>query len=129
MVAPTFRRMTTDQFFTGFVAALRDEGVEFVDTRDDVHHSKFRVAVDQLTADRRLGKAGALGMPRTLMPTQVTGRYRELDDAFLNLQRGLMSAPNPFYPGIELKMSRERAERILETFEPEQRKELRELAR
>jgi hypothetical protein len=58
----------------------------------------------------------------------MTARYRELDDALLNMQRGFLSAPNPFYPGIRLKLSKARAMKILDGFSPEQRDELHRLA-
>lgn len=120
--------MTKDRFFTGFVAALRHQGVSFVDTRDDAHHTRFRAVVQKIRDERAAGTLGAQALPRTLMPTQVTGRYRELDEALLNMQRGLLSAPNPFYPGIELQMSPDRAERILESFDASERDALETLA-
>jgi hypothetical protein len=120
--------MTAERFFTGFVAALREAGVDFVDTRDDAHHKKFQAVVDRLRETRGAGQPGAARMPRTFMPTQVTGRYRELDDALLSLQRGVLSAPNPYYPGIDLKMSRDRAARRLSRFSDEERALFEELA-
>lgn len=123
------RPMTEERFLAGFVAALRAEGQEFIDTHGDVHHKKFDAVIRTLRADRENGDPGATSLPRTLMPTQMTGRYRELDDALLNMQRGYLSAPNPFYPGIRLKLSRSRANEILNGFAPEQRDELQTLAR
>ena len=121
-------RVTEARFFAGFVAALRAQGVDFVETQDDSHHTRFDRVVQELREARANSEPGARGMPRTLMPTQVTGRYRELDDALLNMQRGIFSAPNPYYPGIQLKLSQDRAERILEDFDPEQRDLLTRLA-
>jgi hypothetical protein len=126
---PKTGRVTEDRFLAGFVAALRHEGVDFVDTHADVHHAKFDVVMDVMRQRQADGDVGALQMPRTLMPTQMTGRYRELDDALLNMQRGHLSAPNPFYPGIRIKMSNARAERTLASFAPEQRQILLQLAR
>jgi len=121
-------RVNESRFFTGFVAALRAKGVDFVDTHDDSHHAKFNRVVQALKEAREKADPGVRGMPRTLMPTQVTGRYRELDDALLNMQRGIFSAPNPYYPGVQLKLSKDRAERILDDFDPDQRKLLVRLA-
>jgi hypothetical protein len=123
------RPMTEERFLAGFVAALRAEGQEFIDTHGDAHHRKFDDVISTLRTDRENGNPGAASLPRTLMPTQMTGRYRELDDALLNMQRGYLSAPNPFYPGIRLKLSRSRAKQILDGFTPEQREELETLAR
>ena len=107
-------RVNEARFFTGFVAALRARGVDFVETQDDSHHARFNRVVQALREARANAEPGAQGMPRTLMPTQVTGRYRELDEALLNMQRGIFSAPNPYYPGVQLKLSEDRAERILD---------------
>jgi hypothetical protein len=121
--------MTEERFLAGFVAALRAEGQEFIDTHGDAHHKRFDNVISALRADRESGNPGAVSLPRTLRPTQMTGRYRELDDALLNMQRGYLSAPNPFYPGIRLKLSKSRAKQILDGFTPEQRDELQTLAR
>jgi hypothetical protein len=121
-------RLNESRFFAGFVAALRARGIDFVDTHDDGHHARFDRVVRTLREARASNDPAAKAMPRTFMPTQVTGRYRELDDALLNMQRGIFSAPNPYYPGIQLKLSKDRAERILEDFEPEQRELFARLA-
>jgi hypothetical protein len=123
------RPMTEERFLAGFVAALRAEGQEFIDTHGDAHHRRFDEVISALRIDRESGSPGAVSLPRTLVPTQMTGRYRELDDALLNMQRGYLSAPNPFYPGIRLKLSKSRANQILDSFTPEQREELQSLAR
>lgn len=121
-------RVNEARFFSGFVAALRAQGVDFVDTHADNHHARFNRVVKALREARAAADPGAQGMPRTLMPTQVTGRYRELDDALLNMQRGIFSAPNPYYPGVQLRLSRDRAERILKDFDPDQQRLLVQLA-
>jgi hypothetical protein len=120
--------VTVKRFLAGFIAALRAEGQEYIDTYGDVHHAKFDETIRALRADQKSGDPGAVSLPRTLMPTQMTARYRELDDALLNMQRGFLSAPNPFYPGIRLKLSKARAMKILDGFSPEQRDELHRLA-
>ena len=124
----TMARVNEARFFAGFVAALRARGVDFVETQDDSHHARFNRVVQALREARANSEPGVRGMPRSLMPTQVTGRYRELDEALLNMQRGIFSAPNPYYPGVQLKLSEDRAERILSDFDPEQRKLLARLA-
>lgn len=121
-------RVNEARFFAGFVAALRARGIDFVETQDDSHHARFDRVVQALRDARANSEPGVQGMPRTFMPTQVTGRYRELDDALLNMQRGIFSAPNPYYPGVQLKLSQDRAQRILDDFDPEQRKLLGRLA-
>jgi hypothetical protein len=121
-------RVNEARFFAGFVAALRTQGIDFVETQDDSHHVRFDRVVQALREARAKSEPGVQGMPRTLMPTQVTGRYRELDDALLSMQRGIFSAPNPYYPGIQLKLSQDRAQRILDDFDPDQRKLLTRLA-
>lgn len=121
-------RVNEARFFAGFVAALRARGLDFIETQDDSHHARFDRVVQALREARANSEPGVQGMPRTLMPTQVTGRYRELDDALLNMQRGVFSAPNPYYPGIQLKLSQDRAERILDDFDPDQRTLLTRLA-
>jgi hypothetical protein len=118
---PSRNRITEDRFLAGFVAALRSVGVEFVDTDEDSHHGRFDSAMEVVRDRQKAGDPGAGAMPRTLMPTPMTGRYRELDDTLLDMQRGHLSAPNPFYPGIRLKLSQERADKILGRFSEDQR--------
>jgi hypothetical protein len=127
-VSPLPRSVTVKRFLTGFIAALRAEGAQYIDTYGDVHHAKFDEAIEALRAGQKRGSPGATSLPRTLMPTQMTARYRELDDALLSMQRGYLSAPNPFYPGVRLKLSKARAQKILDGFSPEQREELLRLA-
>ncbi|MCY2987114.1 MAG: hypothetical protein NTY19_04500 [Planctomycetota bacterium] len=109
--------MNRDDLFRGLLAALRLQGIKFIDTRNDLHHDRFRQVVELL------GECAAEFpcVPSTFIPSPFTGRYRELDDALLRLQRGLLGAQNPFYPGVNLDISESRAERILATFSPEQR--------
>jgi hypothetical protein len=116
--------MNRDDLFRGLLAALRLNGKTFIDTRNDVHHDRFRNVVAVLAECREQFP----DVPSTFIPSPFTGRYRELDDALLRLQRGLLGAQNPFYPGVNLDISESRAERILAAFAPEQRELLLRLA-
>src|SRR5712692_3768805 len=99
--------MSSDQFFRGLLAAMRLAGREFIDTRKDNHHMRFEAAMEFLA------KLGGVDMPHPFIPSPFTGTYREFDDALLQMQRGLLGAQNPFYPGIALHLSSERAQSIL----------------
>jgi len=125
---PRQQRMTEELFLAGFIAALRTEGLDFIETDEDAHHRHFDAAMDRLRELQKDGDTAARGMPRTLMPTPMTGRYRELDDMLLSMQRGYLSAPNPFYAGIRLKLSQPRAAEILDRFSGDQRALLHDLA-
>jgi hypothetical protein len=105
--------MTSEQFFRAFLASLRVHDLEFVDTRNDRHHKRFQLVVDRLRAAQKEHENGAEEMPRALVSSPFTGRYQDFDDALVRLQRGLLGSQNPFYPGIRLTLSKERAERIL----------------
>lgn len=116
--------MKRDDFFRGLFAALRLRGLEFVDTQEDRHHARF-TKVASLLRERR---ADFPEVPQAFVPSPFTSRYRELDDALLRLQRGLLGAKNPFYPGLYLHIKQPVAQEILNEYTPEQRKLFLDLA-
>lgn len=116
--------MNRDDFFRGLLSALRLDGLEFIDTRNDDHHTRFQRVVELLRAH----EADFADLPNFFFPSPFTGRYREFDDALLRLQRGLLGAQNPFYPGVNVDISENRARRILESFPQEQQTVFRRLA-
>jgi hypothetical protein len=107
--------MTRDDLFRGLLAALRENGVKFIDTQNDAQHSSFRRVVGLL----QKCQGEFPNIPFTFVPSPFTGRYRELDDALLRLQRGFLGARNPFYAGVNLNLSEDRAKRILNGYSPE----------
>ncbi len=118
----------TDDFFAGFLAALRLRGEEVVDTRNNVQHEQFRQVARLLETFRRDGAPGAAELPRLFRPAMATGLYGELDDALLQLQEGFGNSPNPSYLGLKLDLSQEQARDVLEEFSPDARKLLDQLA-
>lgn len=116
-------------FFRGFLAALRLRDQEFVDTRSNAHHERFRAVAQRLEEAHRNGVPGAEDLPRMFRPTMATGLYGEFDDALLQLQEGYGSSPNPSYSGLKLVISEDRAEDALEEFSPEARALLDDLAK
>ena len=116
--------MTRDDLFRGLLAALRERGVEFIDTREDDHHARFQRVVEMLDEVREEFP----NVPSTFIPSPFTGRYREFDDALLRLQRGLLGAQNPFYPGVNLDISKQRAHRILANYKTEEQQLFANLA-
>jgi len=120
--------MSDEAFFRLFLAALRASGVSYIDTRDDIHHEKFSAAVERLREAQRRGDPVALCMPRGLVPSPITGRFREFDDALVNAQRGFTGAQNPFYPGADLILNEEQAVSELEALTKSERDLLLSLA-
>jgi hypothetical protein len=120
--------MNRDQFFLGFFAALRGEDLDFIDTRHDRHHARFRRAARRLKEAREAGRPGASDMPRALVPSPYNARFKEFDQALIRLQKGDLGANNPYYPGISLVMDKRRANQILERFPPDAQTLFRELA-
>lgn len=119
----------TEDFFEGFFAALRLHEQEFVETRSNVHHERFRAVAARLERARAEKAAGAQEMPRRLRPTMATGLYSELDDALLRLQQGFGgSSPNPSYPGLKLDLTEQEAQDVLMDFSPDARTLLSHLA-
>jgi hypothetical protein len=117
------------RFYNAFLAALRLKGVTFVDTRGDVHHKQFSMAVELLMKARIEGDPGAQSVPRTISSSMFTGRFKKLDDALLRAQSGgQVSAPNPYYVTAELTMSEARARQALERFSDEERSLLERMA-
>jgi Mn-containing catalase len=117
--------MTNDRFFRGFLAALCQEGLQFLVTRDDTHHKKFQAVVRIL---EQLSEEEQDDLP-AFVPSPFTGRFRELEDAILQMQRGFLGAQNPFYPGVQVDITAERAVVILEQFSASERELFRRLAR
>lgn len=117
--------MTNDHFFRGFLAALRQEGLKFISTQNDAHHKKFQAVVGVLG---RLSEEEQDDLP-AFIASPFTGRFRELEDAILQMQRGFLGAQNPFYPGVHLDITTERAGAILEQFSADERELFHRLAR
>jgi hypothetical protein len=120
--------MNKDRFFLGFFAALRTQDIDFIDTRHDRHHTRFRRAVSALSDARQRGLAGAEQMPRVLAPSPYNARYKEFDRALIKLQKGDLGAHNPHYPGVSLEMDMSRANSILRKFPPPERAVFQQLA-
>jgi hypothetical protein len=105
--------MTRDDLFRGLLAALRERGVEFIDTREDDHHARFQRVVEMLDEVREEFP----NVPSTFIPSPFTGRYREF-----------LGAQNPFYPGVNLDISKQRAHRILANYKTEEQQLFANLA-
>lgn len=120
--------MNKDRFFLGFFAALRAHDLDFVDTRFDRHHVRFKRVVTQLKTERTRHRAGSAKMPRALVPNPYNARYKEFDQALIKLQKGDLGAHNPHYPGVSLVMDKRRAEEILGQFDADERELFLELA-
>lgn len=118
----------SDDFFEGFLAALRLRHQDFVETRDNVHHERFQAVASALEQAQREHAAGADELPSMFRPTMATGLYSELDDALLRLQQGFGSSPNPSYPGLRLTISEPEAEDVLLDFSAPARSLLDSLA-
>ncbi|MCI0563166.1 MAG: hypothetical protein MN733_32205 [Nitrososphaera sp.] len=109
--------MKRDDFFRGLFATLALKDQTFIETRRDIHHKRFQNVVRELAKQKK----AAHGVDLLFVPSAFTGRYRELNDALLRLQRGMLGAQNPFYPGVNLDISKERANCLLEEFSSEER--------
>jgi hypothetical protein len=117
--------MTNDRFFRGFLAALRTVNHDFIDTRDDAHHKQFKAVVGLLG---QLSEEAQDDLP-VFIPSPFTDRFRELEDALLQMQRGFLGAQNPFYPGVHVNITQERASAILDQFPSDQRELFLRLAK
>jgi hypothetical protein len=117
--------MTNDRFFRGFLAALSTVGHNFIVTRNDAHHKQFKAVVGLMG---QLSKEAQDELP-VFIPSPFSDRFRELEDALLQMQRGFLGAQNPFYPGVHLDITPERAKAILDQFSPEQRELFLRLAK
>lgn len=118
-----------DSFFRALIAALRLADREFVDTRNDDQHRRFAAVVERIDELVAQGEAGAEDLPQLFVPSPVTDRFPELDDALLEAQRGLTGAKNPFYPGADLMLTKEYAEQELDDLSLEHRRLIEDLAR
>jgi hypothetical protein len=118
----------SEDFFEGFLAALRLRGQAFVETRANVHHERFRQVAEALADAVAAKRPGSDELPGSFWPSMATGLYGELDDALLGFQQGLGSSPNPAYHGLKLALSDEQAADVLLDFSPDARALLLELA-
>ena len=104
--------MRREDFFQGLFAALRIRDIDFIDVRGDQHQRRFSRVAEWL--DEHPDAADRLGV--CFFPSPFNGRYPDFDAELLRKQVGLLSAKNPFYPGIHLHFTPERARAILEKF-------------
>ena len=121
--------MNEDTFFRSFIAALRLEGREFVETRADDQHRRFAAVVERIDELVAEGAPGAADLPQLFVPSPLTNRFPELDNALLEAQRGMTGSKNPFYPGADLVLTSDYAERELSELDEPQRRLVEELAR
>lgn len=96
-----------DEFFSGLIAALRLNGVDFIETRENIHHEQFGEVAKALEDLREADEAGTEDLPGLFRPTVATGLYGEWDDALLAMQQGFGSSPNPSYLGLKLVLTDE----------------------
>lgn len=116
--------MRLEDFFQAFFAAVRLRGVEFIDTRGDQHQRHFSRVAEWL--DNHPDVSDRLGI--CFFPSPFNGRYADFDAALLEKQVGLLGAKNPFYPGINLQFTPQRAEAILERCDANDRAVFNKLA-
>lgn len=116
--------MRLDQFFRGFLLAVRASGVDYLKTRGNEHHKRFALVVAALatTEDPELAQ-----FARTFRPNML-GLYRELDGAVLRAQDLVLGANNPSYVGLTYKISKETADEILQKMFSQHKAAFTELA-
>lgn len=119
------------RFFRGWIAGLRALECRLVDTRKDVHHRQFAKVVDELREARASGDAVARDMLVEFVASPFTERFDELDSALVEHQRGeaSASAQNPEYAAVQLRLSKEQALAILESYTSDERALFERLAR
>lgn len=126
--SPANLPMTKDRFFRAFLSVLRLRGVEFIDTRSDVHHVRFARAMDELASLQAEDATLRADLIQPLTPSPFTGRYADFDAALMQAQHGFAGAQNPFYPGMDLSLDTDQAEQQLEALSEAQRVTLDRLA-
>lgn len=118
-----------ERFFRGFMATLFVQGERFISTQDDEHQQKFDRVVQSYREYRRLASAGDLAnFPAFFSKSKITGRYKELDDALLQLQQGLLGAQNPYYTSVKFGCSEVVAESVLNSYSEAEKQLLARLA-
>jgi hypothetical protein len=93
-----------------------------------MHHVRFRKVAAALETAHKEGVPGIEHLPLLFRPSPVTGQYGEFDDALIRTQEGIAGSPNPYYPGLNLTLSKQQAYDILLDFTPDERKMLTRLA-
>lgn len=127
-IAYSRRSANSDRFFKGLLASLRLHGAKYISVLHDRHHDCFdRVVISYREAIGE-GSESFDNFPKIFPKSPVTGKYRDLDEALLRLQHGMLGAQNPFYPSVEINFSESFAESVLAKFETNERKLLDKLA-
>lgn len=116
--------MRLDQFFRGFLLAVRASGVTYLKTRGNDHHKRFSLVVAALA---KIDDPDLASFARTFRPNML-GLYRELDGAVLRAQDLVLGANNPSYVGLTYKISQETADEILQKMFSEHKRAFAELA-
>jgi len=123
-----FNSTLYERFFRGFMATLRSRGESNITTLDDDHQRRFANVVSKYKEHRALKREDLRDLPAFFSKSQITGRYKELDDALLLLQNGLLGAQNPYYPEVKFGCSPVVAKSILERYSSIERELFEELA-
>lgn len=118
-----------DRFFLGFIAALAMAGVSSIDAAGDAHQRKFDTVAEKLR-ERAAGTPASpdVLLPRYLPRSQITGRYKDFDDALVLLQGSLLQPRHPYRATIELNHSEALLQAIRKQFSTAENQALDELA-
>jgi hypothetical protein len=110
-----------DRFFKGFMASMVLKQHTVIDTSDEAHQRRFEEVAKRLRQAHQSNGGNFSELPQFLAKSQITGRYKDWDDALISLQTGLLSAQNPYYLSVKINCSQNLAETILHDYSPEER--------
>lgn len=116
------RQWLQDRFFKGFLATMVLKGHNAVETFESEHQRRFDRVASRLNTLQHDDESGALAqLPRSFVRSSITGAYKDLDDALIGLQNGLLSAQNPYYVSVSINCSKDLASQIVDAYSPQER--------
>lgn len=95
------REAMADRAFAAVLAALAEQGLEYMSAGVDVLHRCFAAALTVLRSDDELRP-----LFKRFRPDPVSGRFEELDRAIIRAEQfGIVQFPNPSYTRVRVALS------------------------
>ncbi len=110
-----------DRFFKGFMASMVLKQHLVIDTSEEAHQRRFEEVAKKLREAHKSNGEEFAQLPQFLAKSQITGRYKDWDDALISLQTGLLSAQNPYYLSVKINCSQQLAETLLNEYSESER--------
>src|SRR5438132_11762591 len=97
------RQWLQDRFFKGLLATMSLKGHQAVETFEGEHQRRFDRVAKRLAEMQEEAQDDSLErLPEWFVQSPITGVYKDLDEALIGLQNGMLRAQNPYYVSVAL---------------------------